>query len=397
METKTQPSIIPYCRQWIQEDDIAAVSQALLEDFVTQGPQITAFSKAIAKQATTKHAVIVSSGTAALHTAVSAMDIAQGAAGITSAITFAASANCLLYNNADAFFADVDPLTGLVTPETIEDAVKKIESKYSKKGVIIPVSLKGETPDLPAIQKIAHKYNYWTLEDAAHSLGGFYQDNQQTFYSGSCSHTDAAIFSFHPLKHICTGEGGAVLTNDGDLAYKADVFKTHGIHRPFVQENDWQKPAWHSEQIMLGYHYRMTDFQAALGLSQLKKLPMFLDKIRKRATRYHQLFEQEPFAKRLQIPPHSAQSAYHLFVVHFESEKLRNQAFLFLRERNIYSQVHYLPVYKHPYYENRFGKQSLPGAEAYFKGCLSIPIYPQMTDTEQDRVVEGIKDFLENN
>lgn len=384
---------IPYARQWIDEDDIAAVTAALRADFLTQGPTIAEFEAALATATGARHAVAVSSGTAALHLSALALGLGPGRTGLTSPITFAASANCFLYAGAEAAFVDVDAHSGLMAPAALDAELTRRSAAGGKPGVVVAVSLAGRAADLPALAKVCARHAWTLVEDAAHSFGATYRDDGSVYRSASCAHTQAAILSFHPVKHICTGEGGAVLTNDDALAAHVRRLRTHGIERPAPEKNPAGEGAWFYEQVELGYHYRLTDLQAALGLSQLRKLPRFLERRRTLARRYAEILAGEPFARILRAPVFDGEHAYHLYVVHFRSPEDRRAAYEHLAAAEIRAQVHYIPVYRHPYYRERYGEQPLPGAEAFYSGCLSLPLFPAMTDAEQDRVIAALADF----
>ncbi len=390
-------SSIPYARQWITEEDIQAVEEVLRSPYLTQGPKVEAFENDLAEVTGAPHAVAVSNGTTALHLASALVGLKPGSLGVTSPITFAATANCLLYCGARVRFADVDPFTGLMQIDSLQEILEEETKRgLEESSVIMPVSLAGRAGDLPEIREIAEKFHCMVVEDAAHSLGATYADSKKLLSgSGSCRHTDAATLSFHPVKHICCGEGGAFLTANSDLAEKARHLRSHGICKPFEneQDTDLKTPRWFQEQTDLGWNYRMTELQAALGISQLKRLPEFIDRRRQLAKRYRQEFSTSPYRDLIQMPPEDNGHAYHLFVLHFPDSRIRNSAYEFLRERNIGSQVHYIPVYRHPYYEELYGRQRLPGAEAYFGGCLSIPLYPKLSDEEQEIVIDTLKEF----
>lgn len=368
---------IPYSRQLIDEEDIEAVNAVLRSDFVTQGKTVGQFEEALCEVTGARHAIAVSSGTAGLHLLCLAIknESVQPLKGLTSPITFAASANCMVHCGFDVVFGDVYPESGLLDAATCSEA-----------DLGIPVSFAGSVPDLPLLQK---KFKH-VFEDAAHSMGAHYLSDGQVYQSASCQHSDAAILSFHPVKHICTGEGGAVLTNDANLAQAVRLLSSHSIIRP--QEG----PDWFYDQIGLGLNYRMTEIQAALGLSQLKKLPFFLERRRQLAKRYCELLNADPFSKQIKTEAYQANSAYHLFIIHFENSELRDQAHTFLKTRNIFTQVHYKPVYQHTYYREHWGDIALEGAEQFFQGCLSIPIYPALSDDDQDYVIESLALFLKN-
>lgn len=368
---------IPYSRQWIDEDDIKAVTDVLRSDMLTQGKRIELFEEALCETIGVSHAIVVSNGTAALHLLCHSLELTSEDMGVTSPITFAASANGVIIAGGQITFNDVDPQTGLLIPTD--------SNKNSR--VCIPVSLNGRVPALDAFQ---NKHSF-IIEDAAHSLGATYEVKHKTYSSGSCQHTDAAILSFHPVKHICTGEGGAILTNDAALAEQLKSLRSHCITRK-PQEG----AAWFYDQEALGFNYRMTDIQAALGLSQLKKLPHFLSRRREIAQKYCHAFNDSLFKNAFRCDLFEKGHAYHLFPIHWKSSELRNRAQAFLTSKGIGSQVHYKPLYQHTYYREKLGPMSLPGAEAYYQGCLSIPLYPKLEEEEQSYVIASIADFCKS-
>lgn len=382
---------LPYASQWIDEADIRSVVEVLKSDFLTQGPAVERFETALAETVGAKHAVVVSSGTAALHLACLGLGVGSGKMGITSPITFAASANCILYCGGELAFADVDPRSGLMDPVSLEAELSRQAASGARPGVVVAVSLAGKPADLPGLKRHCDRFGWRLLEDAAHSLGAVYDSGGARVGSGSCRHSDAAIFSFHPVKHICAGEGGAILTNDGEMAARIRSMRSHGI----VRSGNDGSPPWHYEQIELGHHYRMTDMQAALGFSQLKKLPAFLKRRRELARRYTEAFSAEPFRTAFFSPAADDQHAWHLYVVHFAESRMRRRAFEFLASIGIHAQVHYIPVYKHPYHRSLVGDLVMDGAETYYAGCLSLPLFPRMTDSDQDRVINALARFLE--
>lgn len=384
---------IPYARQWIDEDDVFAVTQVLRSDYLTQGPSNRIFEEALTKATGVAFASVVANGTAALHLACKSLQLKSGAVGITSPITFAASANAFLYSGHTVAFADVDPVTGLMTVDSLESVLTSHANKPI--GAVVYVSLGGSVGDLSLIQKTVKRHGWFLIEDAAQSLGATYESLGRTVKSASCTNSDLAILSFHPVKHICSGEGGAVLTNNETIHKYIQLMKSHGMQRPFVEDSNMEEPSWFYEQVDLGFNYRMTEMQAALGISQLKKSDFFIERRQAYARRYREELVKEPFSKAITLPPEDTGHAYHLFVVHFEDAKIRNRAHVFLKERKILTQIHHVPVYRHPYYERIFGEQRLPGAEAYYSGCLSIPLYPKMTRVDQDRVLQGLKEFVE--
>tara|TARA_B100001248_G_scaffold261923_1_gene255039 strand:+ start:73692 stop:74882 length:1191 start_codon:yes stop_codon:yes gene_type:complete len=392
-QVKEPPQVLPYSCQWIDQSDVDAVVDTLRSDFLTQGPQVGAFEEALCDYLGVKYAVAVSNGTAALHLACAALKQTTDFIGVTTPITFAASANCLLYNQAGVRFCDVDPLTGLMDVKRLEVCLNSLDPHQHSSGVIIPVSLNGQVPQLDRIQLLAQARGWSVIEDAAHSLGASYQAEGKTILSGSCAHTDMAILSFHPLKHICAGEGGAVLTNNKELADKVRLLRSHGIVRP--DPKGLEKPEWFYEQVDLGFNYRMTDIQASLGRSQLTRLDFFLERRRALARRYQDLLQTPEFKNYFNIVPQVGTSAFHLFVIHFHKEQWRDYAHRFLKERGILTQVHYAPVCEHPYYKEHFDQECPAHARQYYEGCLSIPLAPKMSESDQDRVIEGLNALCE--
>ncbi len=378
-------SVIPYARQCIDETDIQAVVSALRSDYVTQGPRIVAFEDGLREATGARYAVAVSSGTAALHLSCLGLDLRESHFGVLPAITFASTANCLRHSGSDVAFCDVDPRSGLATVDAFRTAIESFVGPQEL-GALLPVSFSGAVPDLEAIARLAAEKGAYVIEDAAHSMAATYRTSDgSTSRSASCSHSDAAILSFHPVKHVCAGEGGAVLTNDETLARRLRRLRSHGIEKG---------EAWTYNQIELGYHYRLTELQAALGASQLEKLDGFVDRRRVLAARYAAAFEQEPFRSRIRMSNRDEGSSWHLFVIHFADEGERRAAYDFLHARNIRAQVHYMPVYRHDYYR-KVGHASLPGAEAFYRTCLSLPLYPKLEDEQQDRVIAALEAFLE--
>lgn len=367
---------IPYGHQTIEEEDIQAVVEVLRSDYLTTGPAIEAFEKTVAEYVGAKYAVAVSNGTAALHVACLAAGIGEGDEVITAPITFAASANCVLYCGGTPVFADIDPVTYNIDPVDIE---RKITSKTK---AIIPVHFAGQPCDMDSIYKIAKKYNLMVIEDGAHALGAVYKGKRV----GSIS--DMTTFSFHPVKPITTGEGGMVVTSDEKLYERLKLFRSHGITR----DEKWmtQKEGdWYYEQLELGFNYRMTDIQAALGNSQMKKLDSFLKRRNEIAQRYNEAFRGR---SELIVPEQleGTNSGWHLYVIQILNEK-RKEMFDSLRKAGIGVNVHYLPVYHHPYYR-RHGYEDVycPNAEALYKNMMSLPIYPGMTEEMQEFVIEKI-------
>ena len=374
---------IPYATQCIEEVDILAVADALRLSNLTQGPLVEEFEKSIAQYCGAKYAVAVNSGTSALHIACLAAGITAGDEVITSAITFVASANCVLYCGGKPVFADIEADTALIDPTDIR---RKITNKTK---AVIPVHFAGQPADMEEISKIAKENNLKIIEDAAHAIGAKYRlkSGQDWIKIGSCYQSDMTILSFHPVKHITTGEGGMVLTNDHDLYEKLVFFRSHGITRniKYVKETDGP---WYYEMHELGFNYRLTDIQSALGTSQLKKLDKFIARRKEIAKMYDEAFsrmERIDFIKENE----GFASSRHLYVVLVENRK---NVFNWLRaETNIMVNVHYIPVYFHPYYRRLgYEKGLCPVAEEYYSRAISIPMFPTLSDEEIEYVIRKV-------
>ncbi|MGF1448935.1 MAG: aminotransferase class I/II-fold pyridoxal phosphate-dependent enzyme [Opitutales bacterium] len=387
---------VPYARQRLTPEDEAAVLAVLRSEKVTQGPQTEAFEAALAAQTGARYAVAVCNGTAALHLACRALGVETGTPAAVPAITFAATANAVRYGGGEVGFAEVEPLTGHSTPEHLEAALHLARQRGNagRRPLFLPVSLNGRVPDLAGIAELAEAENADVIEDAAHSLGGTYVGGRRTLASGSCAHTMAAILSFHPAKHICAGEGGAVLTNDAALAERVRCLRSHGIVRP--KSNGTATPLWFYEQVDLGHNYRLTEMQAALGLSQLQRLPQLLRERERLARRYDAALNDASLGEVFARPALSEGHAWHLYALHFRGESLRDAAVSWLHDNGIGTQVHYRPLHRMRYYAERYGAQTLPEAEAYGAACLSLPLFPGLTDDEQDWVIDRLKLFCED-
>lgn len=394
---------IPYSHQWIDSDDIRDVAKVLESDRLTQGPVIKKFEDALSKYAGVKYAVVVSSGTAALHIACLAAGIRKGDNVITSPMTFAASANCILYCGATPVFADIDPATLNIDPRKMERYLKL------RPKAIIPVHFAGVPCDMEAIYALARKSGSIVIEDACHALGAEYKTANGWVKVGSCKHSDMAVFSFHPVKSIATGEGGAILTNRKDLYERLIMLRNHGITKEkkrFVGRHVTRSPGhqslvaadgWYYEMQYLGFNYRMTDIQAALGYSQLKKLRIFVAKRREIAERYHKAFHNLKECIQTPCVPIFARSSWHLYIVRIKPrdkvEERRRKIFDYLRKNGIGTQVHYIPVYWHPYYQGLGYKKGIcPVAEGYYKSALSIPLFYSLKDIDIKKVVRIFKD-----
>lgn len=371
--------MIPYGRQTIDEEDINAVVEVLKSDYLTTGPKITEFEKLVADYVGAKYAVAVSNGTAALHAACLAAGIKPGDEVITSPITFAASANCVLYCGGRPVFADIDPRTYNIDPADIK---RKITSKTK---AIIAVHMAGQPCDMDEIHKIAKEHNLIVIEDGAHALGAVYKGKR----IGTLS--DMTTFSFHPVKPITTGEGGMVVTDNEELYKKLVLFCSHGITR---DENLMTRTegGWYYQQLALGYNYRITDIQCALGCSQMKRLDGFLARRRELAERYNEAFSEcENIITPYQLP--DTVSGWHLYIIQVLNCN-RREVFEKLREAGIGVNVHYIPVYKHPYYqENGYAQVQCKNAEEVYSHMLSLPLYPGLTFEQQDEVIKQVKNM----
>jgi UDP-4-amino-4,6-dideoxy-N-acetyl-beta-L-altrosamine transaminase len=394
---------IPYGRQNITQEDINVVIEALQSDYLTQGPKIFEFEKAFAEYVGSTYAVAVSNGTAALHLCALALDVKEGDKVITTPITFAASANCVRYCGGEVVFSDIDLDTYLLDIEKVK-ALLEASPKGTYKG-IIPVDFAGRAVDLEAYRKLANEYDLWIIEDACHAPGGFFKDtNNKTQNCGNSNFADLAIFSFHPVKHIACGEGGMVTTNNEVLYKKLLALRTHGITKNeseytnsanFANGLDAENsiyPAWYMEMQTLGFNYRLTDFQAALGTSQLQRADDGLVKRREIAAIYNEAFREKSFIKGQSgvVEGH----AYHLYVIEIED---RLGLYNYLRENKIFAQIHYIPCHLMPYYK-QFGWKDgdMPNSEKYYKNCISLPMYPTLTNEEQEFVINKIKGFYSN-
>ncbi len=377
---------IPYGRQHITEEDISEVVRVLGSDFLTQGPAIQAFEDEFSEYIGSKYSVAVANGTAALHLAVMALGVKPGKKVITTPITFAASSNSVLYEGGLVDFADIDRETYLLDPNQVEDKIKKAPQEYDG---IIPVNLTGLPCQLEDFRAIADRYGLWILEDACHSPGAYVGAGDQRWQAGDGKLADASIFSFHPVKHIAAGEGGMITTRNADTYKKLAMLRTHGITKDpdLLQENHG---GWYYEMHELGYNYRLTDFQAALGLSQLRRADQGLEKRNEIAAYYDDRLSDLGIVR--QARPKDRLNAFHLYVIEAED---RLGLYNHLRSHGIYAQVHYIPVHTLPYYKNLgWKKGDFPKAEDYYSKCLSIPMFPTLERREQDYVIETIKHFF---
>ena len=389
---------IPYGRQHITQDDVEAVVKTLTSDFLTQGPRIAEFEAAFANYIGCKYAVAVSNGTAALHLSCMALDVGSQSRVITTPITFAASANCVRYCGGQVTFADIDPATYLLDIKNVRSILES--SPQGHYDGIIPVDFTGRPIDLEEFRQLADDHGLWMIEDACHAPGGTFRDSsEQDQNCGNGYYADLAIFSFHPVKHIACGEGGMITTNDEELYKKLLALRTHGIikdEEQYQNSTDFaagtssnEFPGWYMELQELGYNYRLTDIQAALGTSQLEKAEERIIRRREIASTYYKEFKDLPFIKGQSgvIEGH----AYHLYIV-----QVKNRLGLYkhLREMGIYVQIHYIPCHLMPYYRNLGSKEGdLVHAEEYYRNCISLPMYPTLTNEEQLFVIKQVKEF----
>ncbi|OJV37844.1 MAG: UDP-4-amino-4,6-dideoxy-N-acetyl-beta-L-altrosamine transaminase [Bacteroidia bacterium 43-41] len=393
---------IPYGRQHITKEDIVAVTEALQSDYLTQGPRIAKFEKTFAEYIGCKYAVAVSNGTAALHLCTMALNVKSGEKVITTPITFVASANCVRYCGGEVVFADINPKTYLLDINSVK---KLLESspKGTYKG-IIPVDFAGRAVNLEEFRKLADEYGLWIIEDACHAPGGYFVDSKkQKQFCGNGNYADLAIFSFHPVKHIACGEGGMITTNNEALYKKLMLFRTHGITKgdsayPYKNsiefanggyKEETEYPGWYMEMQQLGYNYRLTDFQAALGTSQLKRVDEGLVRRREIARIYNEAFSGKPYilGQSGNIEGH----AYHLYILEVAD---RLNLYRYLRKNNVFAQIHYIPSHLMPYYRQFGWKEGdMPYAENYYKHCISLPMFPTLTEEEQAHVIKTIENY----
>jgi len=380
---------IPYGRQDITQDDIDAVTMVLRSDFLTQGPVLPEFERTVAEKVNVGHGVAVNSATSALHIACLALGLGPGDLLWTSPITFVASANCALYCGAEVDFVDIDPLTYNMSPEQLKIKLGEAERRGRLPKVIVPVHMGGQSCDMAAIRSLTEKFGIKIIEDASHAVGGFWYGKP----IGSCEYSDITVFSFHPVKIITTGEGGMAVTNDAKLARKMESLRSHGITRDaemMVHEPDGP---WYYEQLELGYNYRMTDIQAALGLSQIMRIDDYVACRHDQAHRYDQALADLPLHTPWQHP--DSYSAFHLYIIRLTDQSVHGTVFEQLRRRGIGVNLHYIPVHLQPYYRRMgFVPGSFPEAEAYYSQAISLPLFPKMTEVQQDRVVMALREVL---
>jgi len=389
---------LPYGRQSIDDDDIAAVSDALKQDFLTTGPLVTRFEEAFAARVGAKYAVCCNSGTAGLHLATLAAGFEPGEVAVVPSITFLATANAVRYVGGEVAFADVDPESGLITEATLAEALARVEAQGGKAKAVLPVHLKGVPVDMPALSTVTGKKGLMVIEDAAHAVGTVYGNGHHRV--GDNAHAAMTVFSTHPVKTMTTGEGGVVTTESEDLARALRRFRSHGM---VANPAEWLLPdqgfadgapaPWYYEMAEPGFNYRLPDINCALGLSQLAKLDGFIRRRADLVALYDRLLA--PLAPLLRTPwrPRDAEPAWHLYAVQIDfaaAGQSRVDLMRKLRADGIGTQVHYIPVHWQPYYRQRYGTISLPGADAFYAGTLSLPLYPALRDEDVERVVERV-------
>jgi UDP-4-amino-4,6-dideoxy-N-acetyl-beta-L-altrosamine transaminase len=381
--------MIPYGRQDISEADIQAVVDVLKSDFLTQGPAVPAFEKAVAHYCDVKYSFAVNSATSALHIACLALDVGKGDLVWTSPVTFVASANCALYCGAEVDFVDIDAATYNMSVSALEEKLVNAEKVGRLPKVVIPVHLAGQSCEMDKIHALGKKYGFRIIEDASHAIGGKYKDKA----IGGCQYSDITVFSFHPVKIITTGEGGMCVTNDPKLAISLNRYRSHGIVRHASEMTHAPDGPWYYQQLDLGYNYRMTDIQAALGLSQMNRLDEFVQARHAIANRYNELLKEEWIELPWQHP--DTYSGLHLYIIRIKKNKkgiTHSQLFEKLRTAGILVNLHYIPVYRHPYYEAiGYNRNEYTQSESYYSEAISIPMFATLNESEQEFVVNSIK------
>lgn len=385
--------MIPYGRQDITQADIDAVVEVLQSDFLTQGPMVPRFEQGVAHHVAAAHSLAVNSATSALHIACLALGLGEGDRLWTSPITFVASANCALYCGAQVDFVDIDPRTYNLCPEALERKLQAAEREGALPKVLVAVHLCGQPCDMQAISVLAKRYGFKVIEDASHAIGGKYRGE----FIGNCRHSDITVFSFHPVKIITTAEGGMALTNSAELAGKMALLRSHGITRDPSQMTHAADGPWYYQQIDLGFNYRMTELQAALGFSQLRRLDQFVARRHELAARYDRLLAALPVTTPWQHP--DSYSGLHLYAVRLKLEQIgksHREVFESLREQGIGVNLHYIPVHTQPYYQRMgFKLGDFPEAERYYAEAISLPMFQTMTGAQQDDVVVALQRALQ--
>ena len=377
--------MIPYGRQEITEKDIKAVVDVLYSDFLTQGPVVPKFEHKLCEYIGVENAVVVNSCTSALHIACLALNLGPGDILWTSPISFVASANCGVYCGASVDFVDIDPDTALMSVKALESKLEQAKPQGKLPKIVITVHFAGQSCDMKAISKLAKKYNFRIIEDAAHAIGASYLDKNV----GSCQFSDVTVFSFHPVKVITTGEGGAALTPSSELAEKMKLLRSHGITRNPEKMLNPNGKSWYYEQISLGFNYRMSDFQAALGISQLNRVEKYVAKRSEIAHWYDNQFKNILVNPLIQVK--YGTSSHHLYVIRvINIENERDRLYKYLRKNDIYVNLHYMPIYRQPFFNTKI---RLLGAEEYYKSAISLPIFPTIGKNNLKKVMQKISEF----
>ena len=383
---------IPYGKQDINQADIDAVVDVLRSDFLTQGPKVPAFEQAIKDYCNVNYALAVNSATSALHIACLALGLGKGDWLWTTPITFVASANCGLYCGASIDFVDIDPKTYNISVERLAEQLEIAQQENRLPKVVIPVHLTGQICEMDKIRELSKQYGFYVIEDASHAIGGKYKGKPV----GNCEYSDITVFSFHPVKIITTAEGGLCTTNTPELAAKMELYRSHGITRNPAQMTKEPDGSWYYQQIDLGYNYRMTELQAALGVSQMVRLDEFIRARHVLAKRYDELLKDIPVTIPWQRP--DSYSGLHLYVIRLklnEIDKTHKQVFNELRKKNIGINLHYIPIYSQPHYQQfGFNDEDFPEAEKYYQEAISLPMYSSLTFEQQDIVIAALKDIL---
>lgn len=384
--------MIPYGRQDITDADVNAVIKVLRSDFLTQGPVVPRFERAVSEYCGVEHGLAFNSATSALHLACLSLGLGEGDWLWTSPVSFVASANCARYCGADVDFVDIDPKTYNLCATTLEQKLLEAERAGRLPKVVVAVHLCGQAADMDAIHRLAQRFQFSVVEDASHAIGGRYKGEP----IGSCRYSDISIFSFHPVKIITTGEGGMALTNRADLAEQMALLRTHGITRDAAQMTHETHGEWYYQQIALGYNYRMTELQAALGLSQMERLDAYVRRRHEIARRYDEELSDLPVTTPWQHA--DAYSSFHLYPIRLDLTKIgstRLEVFRVLRDRGIGVNVHYIPIHTQPYYERLgFRRGDFPEAERYYAEAISLPMYPTMSDDQQGKVINCLRQAL---
>jgi UDP-4-amino-4,6-dideoxy-N-acetyl-beta-L-altrosamine transaminase len=387
--SRSDPPFLSYGRQHITDEDVAAVAEVLRSDFLTQGPAIPQFEVALQALTGAPHVFAMANATAALHLACLACEVGAGDVVWTSPNSFVASANCAVYCGADVDFVDIDPVTFNMSADALEAKLVAAAAAGQLPKVVIPVHFAGQPCDLGRIGALARRYGFRVIEDASHAVGAMLGNRP----IGACADSDIAVFSFHPVKIVTTGEGGAALTRDPVLAERLDLLRSHGVTRRAELMQGPSDGDWYYEQVTLGFNYRMTDIQAALGTSQLTRLDTYLRRRHELGALYDEKLAGLPLTIPARLP--GRYSAFHLYVVQLDDPALRRPVFDALRRANIGANVHYIPIHLQPFYRARgFGPGDFPNAEAYYARAITLPLHPQMADGDVDRVVECLAEAL---